>query len=104
MSLDLGDGVTLVDVPYQYPSYQILCFRGHKLGYHEIAGEYLLIQDPLAVLVEWQESTEHREQRYAAAPNVHGDGIVLLTVDDLQDEEEQDVLQEQRSKENRRRF
>lgn len=53
------------------------------LGDLELAGEDLVVEHGLALVVEGQVAAEHGEEGDAAAPDVDGDGVVGLARDDL---------------------
>lgn len=80
MRLHLLDRVALVDVAHQDLPQQVLRAGRHELGDRVVAGQDLLVEHRLAVLVERQKAAEHRVERDPAAPHVHRDRVVQLPV------------------------
>lgn len=70
--LDLLDGEPLVDVTDENPLEQVLRILRNEAGNAVLAGQDLLVEQTLAVLVERQVAAEHGVEGDAAAPDVDG--------------------------------
>lgn len=83
MRLDLLDGEPLVDVADENPLEQVLRILRNEAGNAVLAGQDLLVEQTLAVLVERQVPAEHGVEGDAAAPDIDGYWRVEFAVDYL---------------------
>lgn len=83
MGFDLLDRVSLVDIADKNFSEQILSSCRDELWNGVVASQDFFIQHRFAVFVKRKEAAEHGVEGDAAAPDIHSDGIVEFSVDDL---------------------